>query len=660
MFLVLPLKTKFFSLLSFNFDVFGEELYPTLAAGASLHIPQSGERESFSAFLALSRREEITIWNLPSPYWHALVDETDAKTDMGALRQVTVGSDKTAPDKVATWLERFPNIPLRNAYGPTEATITATVEKISKIDKKDQRVPIGHPIANTRVYVMDSNLQPALPGVAGELVIGGSGVAMGYLAQSARTAAVFVPNPFGPPGSRLYRTGDLVRFLSDGRLDIFGRIDNQIKLRGFRIETGELENVLLEHAHVQKAVARVRGEGGNARLVVYLEASPMPDLSDLNDHMRKQLPAFMIPDVILPVEQIPRTINDKIDNKALAKIPLPDSSPTDSRPPQTRAEKVLANIWEELLELEKTPMSGDDFFALGGHSLVAARVVSRIRATMGVELSLGAFFENTTLERLAIAIEQARAVALPAIEPRAAGELLHLSFAQERLWFLYQLEGKSSSYNMSAALRLSGRLDEAALEGAFSDLCARHEILGSRFENREGQPHLRIQPIDFRLGRHDYISAPDPQKAARDLIASETLYLFDLGNEPLLRASLARVDEDEHILVINIHHIISDGWSVGIIIHELATFYRARVKNEAVSLPSLPIQYTDFAGWQREWLSGENLERQIAYWRNKLADLSILELPTDRPRPPVLTFKRSQLQKASVTPGNRKTASNLQ
>ena len=464
-------------------------------------------------------------------------------------------------------------------------------------------------------------------GVAGELYLGGAGLARGYLHRPELTAERFIPHPFSEvPGERLYRTGDLARYRPDGNLEFLGRLDHQVKVRGFRIELGEIEAVLGRHPGVQEAVVLAREDSpGEKRLVAYVVAQegPAPSGSELRGFLRERLPEYMVPSAFVGLPALPLTPNGKVDRKAL---PAPEGRGVAEGyvPPCTPTEELLAGIWAEVLRQERVGRQ-DNFFALGGHSLVAIRVVSRVRDTFGVELPVRCVFESPTVAELSAAVEAARGEqrpAMPPIEPLSREGALALSFAQERLWFLDQLEGPSAAYNIPAGLRLSGPLDVVALERSLGEMVRRHEVLRTSFPTVEGVAVQRIAPVlevGLPVVELQGLDEGEREAEVRRLAAEEAQRPFDLARGPLLRVCLLKLGEEDHGLLLTMHHIVTDGWSMGVFIRELAALYEAFSTGRPSPLAELPIQYADFAAWQRQWLQGAVLEGQLAYWQEQLA-----------------------------------------
>ncbi|MEU7876514.1 amino acid adenylation domain-containing protein, partial [Dactylosporangium sp. NPDC049140] len=513
-----------------------------------------------------------------------------------------------------------------NHYGPTETTVGVATVRLTDEVLHGAVVPIGAPLPNIRLHVLDRSLRPVPVGVRGELYVGGAGLARGYRGRPELTAERFVA---AEGGLRLYRTGDVVVRRPDGLIAFLGRVDDQVKVRGYRIEPGEVRAALLAHPAVTGAVVVADGQ----RLVGYLVPSDeMPSVGSLRAFLAGRLPEHMIPAVFVELTAIPLTANGKLDRAAL---PAPDQSRPELAggfvAPATPAEELLAGVWGEVLGVDRVGVH-DNFFELGGHSLLATQVVSRVRAVFGVELPVAALFDEPTIAGLAVAVEGASpGTNVAPIVPVSRDEPLPLSFAQQRLWFLAQLEPDSIEYHTPVALRLPGELDATALQAALGGLVARHEVLRTRLvADSDGVPRQVVDPATaFDLPFVDLSGAADPVAAAEAWLAADRRVAFDMAAGPLFRATLLRIRADEHVLAIAKHHVVSDEWSADILRRELAALYAG------AELDPLPVQYADFAVWQRQWLTGEVLDAQLGFWRARLADAPVLELPADRPRPSV-------------------------
>ncbi|HEX2202177.1 MAG TPA: amino acid adenylation domain-containing protein, partial [Longimicrobium sp.] len=557
------------------------------------------------------------------------------------VRTVNLGGEPLKAELVdalyASGVER-----VYDMYGPSEDTTFSTCA----LRQPGGPVTIGRVLPNSQAYVLDAALRLLPVGVPGELYLGGKGVTRGYLGRPGLTAERYVPDPFSvEPGARMYRTGDRIRWKADGTLEYLGRLDHQVKVRGFRVETGEVEAWIRRFPGVADCVVMARADdAGETRLVGYVVGPN--DAEALKAHLRKALPDYMVPAAFVFLDALPLTPNGKLDRKAL---PAPEHvSAAAYVAPRTEVEEALAGVWAEVLRLDRVGVE-ESFFDLGGHSLLATRVVSRIRDVLGAELPLRAVFEAPTVAALAGAVEaawRAGAARHPSVVPVGRDRPLPLSFAQERLWFLDQLESDSAFYNIPTALRLSGALDVGALERALGEVVRRHESLRTTFPEVDGAPVQAVAPFGgFALAVDDLSALDETRREAevRRRVAEDAGRPFDLAAGPLFRAALLRLGAEEHVLLLSMHHVVSDGWSFGVLFRELSALYEAYVAGEEPPLPELPVQYADFAVWQRAQLRGEALERQLAYWKGRLTGApALLELPTDRPRPAVQTYRGAE------------------
>ncbi len=648
---------------SMSFDTAAEEIFPCLAAGATLVLRSETMVDSVSGFLDRCRELNLTILDLPTAYWHELVTRMALEQIAfpASVRTVIIGGERVLPQVVQRWAEVIgTTVRLINTYGPTETTVAATWSDLTGLGVHDEVVgdlPIGRPIPHTSVYVLDRQQQPVPVGVAGELYIGGVGVARGYRGRPDLTEAKFISDPFSTlPGARLYRTGDIVRWRPDGQLDYRGRADRQVKIRGYRIELEEIEAVLNRHPDLERAVVEVReDQPGDKRIVAFMVPRPNNRLGlvQLREQLRSHLPAHMIPSTFIELETLPLTANGKVDRKALqvaadgraSKVELT----SEFLAPRTPTEQVLADIWGEILQLKDVGVH-DHFFELGGHSLLATQLVSRVQSLFQITLPLRQVFERPTIATLAEVITQTQAGdKLPqdrggyAITRTRRGAPLPLSFAQERMWFLYRLSPEAVAYNIPASVRLHGPLNKPALRWAVGELVRRHEALRTTFVQVEAQPRQIIHDVlDPTWTEEDLRGVPAELREPRalELATAEARRPFDLEKGPLLRVFLIQLGDEDQVVILNTHHIISDQWSYGIIARELVASYNAFCAGKPCAVqPDLTIQYADFAQWQRRWLSGSVLEEQLAHWKSKLTDLPVVTLPTDRPRLPVHSFK---------------------
>ncbi|WP_046270840.1 non-ribosomal peptide synthetase, partial [Pseudomonas syringae] len=629
-----------------NFDLSVEEIFPALLAGATL----APSREIFGSEGTENHGIYPTVLHLTAAHWHTLVAEWHnqpqaAEQRLAEVRLINVTGDALSAQKLKLWDEVRPaHTRLINTYGPTEATVSCTAAYVSHDavagSEGSGNATIGKPMANTRIYLLDAHQQPVPYGVAGEIFIGGDGVARGYLNLEAVNAERFLADPFSDsPDARMYKTGDLARYMADGRIEYLGRNDFQVKVRGFRIELGEIEARLGSCKGVKEAVVIAREDNpGEKRLVAYVIAQPQTNLDAaiLRAELAPQLAEYMLPSAFVLLDALPLTPNRKLDRKAL---PAPADDAYASREhvaPQGTSEKALAQIWQNLLNLEAVGRH-DHFFELGGHSLLAMRLISQVRQRMGVELSLADIFAQPELAALAQVVAHAAGSSQQPIVPVSRDQSLPLSFAQQRLWFLAQLDGGSAAYHIPAGLRLRGSLDQVALKRALDRIVARHEALRTTFVQEQDQDPLQcIAPADigFSLQLQVLTGQADAEQQLLAIAAEEAEEGFDLVNGPLVRGRLVCLADDDHVLLVTMHHIVSDGWSAGVLTRELGLLYAAFSEGSEDPLPALPVQYADYALWQRNWLSGDVLQQQRQYWQQTLAGApALLTLPTDRPRP---------------------------
>jgi amino acid adenylation domain-containing protein len=620
-------RVLFSTSICFDLSVF--ELFVPWSRGGAVVLAESALQ-----LPELPARDEVTLVNTVPLILSELLRNGGVPD---AVRVINLAGEPLRADLVRR-IERLGTVEkVFNLYGPTEDTTYSTWVRV---DGRPGAPSIGRPIGGTRAYVMDGGLQPLPPGVVGELCLGGLGLARGYLGRPMLTAEQFVPDPFAViPGERLYRTGDLCRLRRDGEIEILGRLDHQVKLRGFRIELGEIEAALMSCPGVREGVVLLRDGVGGARLIAYVgvEESTASGAAALRRLLEEKLPSHMVPSAFMFLAALPRTPNGKLDRKAL---PAPEEPRTAAVPAvlQTEVEDLLSGIWAEVLGCEGIGRN-EDFFARGGHSLLATRVLSRVREVFQIELPLRAVFQQPTLAGLARIIEQAMesrvAGPQPPIVPVSREGDLPLSFAQQRLWAVDQIE-RGALYNIPIAVHLRGQLHVPALRQAVEEIVRRHEVLRTTFPAAQGRPRQRISPAgSWRLPVVDLAGLEPAQRETEKahLAAEEAMRLFDLAQGPLLRTTLLRLGRQSHIALVTMHHIVSDAWSVGILVRELTAFYRAGGDMRASVLPDLPVQYADFAAWQRLMLQGEPLESLLAYWREQLAGLPPrLDLPTDRPR----------------------------
>jgi amino acid adenylation domain-containing protein len=614
---------------SFSFDLSIGEIATSLSAGACLYLGNKDTLLPGQSLVNFLTEHKITHGFLSPSALSVL-----PKVNLPDLQCLTVGGEACTAELVNQW---GTTRSLFNCYGPTESTVIASIFRCEPNGKKPS---IGQPIANNSIYILDAHNQPLPPGIPGELCIAGVGLARGYLNRPETTAEKFMEIDLFGKTERIYKTGDLARWCADGNLEYLGRIDEQVKLRGFRIELGEIESLLLQHSLVKEAVVILYETDSNPRLVAYVtQAEKSVTLGiEIKEYLKNRLPNYMIPSQIMVLEQLPLTANGKLDRRAL---PAPNTAAaSDLEIPVTPTEEILASLWQGLLKIQSVGRS-DNFFELGGHSLLATQLIARIRDSFGVELPVRKVFEQSILSELAREINKAStSVALPPILPQSENQPKTLSFAQSRLWFIAQLEGKgtSATYNMPIAFQLDGNLNVEALRQSLTYLLERHTSLRSYFPTLEGEPQVVVKNVeDIEVLEIADLQALPPQTQGETVQHLSDLHAqksFDLNTGPVFKAKLLQLSEQKNVLLINMHHIISDGWSMGVFKREWEQAYTAYAAGSVPNLSPLAIQYSDFAAWQRSWLQGETLLTQENYWQQQLGDAPrLLELPTDYLRP---------------------------
>jgi amino acid adenylation domain-containing protein len=629
---------------SINFDLSVFELFVPLSVGGRIVLAENALQ-----LPALDSSVEVQLINtVPS----AIAELVRQNAVPASVRIVNLAGEALSRKLVQEIYAVGTIDNVINLYGPSEDTTYSTYDVVS--NAVDEPVLIGRPVANTQVYLLDTEMQPVPIGVAGELYTAGEGLARGYLNRPELTAEKFVPNPFSKePGARLYRTGDLARHREDGRIEYLARMDQQVKVRGFRIELGEIEAVLDKYSSVQQCVATVyEDESGDKRIVAYVvpHGSETVNANDLRGFLKEKLPEYMVPQIFVMLSELPRTPNGKIDRK---RLPAPEQAHVETGhdfvAPRTQTEEIVAGILAEVLKLDRVG-ANDNFFDLGGHSLLATLVVSRIRAAIKVELPLRVLFTAPSVTELAQSIDSElrsqNGWQLAPIESTTRTEALPLSFAQERLWFLDQWEPGQAAFNISEAVRLTGPLNIDALSQALNEIVRRHESLRTKFVAIDGQAVQVIAPsLALRFPLIDLQTLPETQRQveAREMARQEARRPFDLSQAPLLRVTLLRLGEEEHVVLFTMHHIISDAWSVGVFVNEVTALYQAFINDQPSPLPDLQIQYADFAHWQRTQLQDGTLSSQLDYWKKQLAGApTTLELPVDRPRTGEKSFTSSK------------------
>lgn len=622
-----------------TFDAATFEIWGALLNGAAVVCLSRDEALNPRRFKETLDSKRITTLFLTTALFNEIARQ--APDSFAGLRHLLFGGEAVDPKWVRRVLDADAPDRLLHVYGPTENTTFSTWHRVRTVEPGQATVPIGQAIANSTAYVLDERLQLAPIGAAGELYVGGDGLALGYLNKPEETAKAFVSNPFSDTNERLYRTGDIVRRRADGAIEFIGRRDHQVKVRGFRIELDEIAAHLSAVPGVENSLVVYQDHA----LTAYLAASD-PSLSEasLRQALSAALPDYMIPAFFVFLDEFPLNANGKIDRRALPK-PEAVQVETATVEPETDTQRRLAAIWRQVLAREAVGIH-DSFFHIGGHSLSATQVVSRIRDEFSIELPLRTLFQSPTIAALAGEIDRnyeaapTAPITIPVIE---RGGRHTLSFAQERLWFLDKIEPDNPFYNVSIALDIRGVLNVEAFRQSFGDVMARHEILRATFLEEDGTPYLEIQPdseFEFPVETLGAGLDGDVEAALMGMCIDEARRPFDLQRGPLIRVRLLKIEPERHVLLLSMHHIISDGWSLGVLVHEWLPLYQRRCGEQVDPPPEPVIQYVDFAAWQREWLSGATLDRQCDYWKRKLDGAPpVLQLPTDRPRPPAQSFR---------------------
>ncbi|KAB2345061.1 non-ribosomal peptide synthetase, partial [Actinomadura rudentiformis] len=620
-------RMRFAHLSSFSFDTSWMGLL-WMMYGHELHLIDDETRRDVEAYTAYVAKARIDLVNTTPSHFQSL-REAGLLADDGRHRpsQLLLGGEAIS---AALWdeLRALPGVTTRNFYGPTESTI----DTMNQVVGLSERPTVGGPYRNTRSYVLDAALQPVPPGIPGELYLAGVQLARGYFDRPGMTAERFVADPFGDPGDRMYRTGDLARWTAEGTVEYLGRVDDQVKIRGYRVELGEIESVVGAYPGVTQAAVVVREDTpGDKRLAAYVAGEV--DVAALRRHVAANLPGYMVPSFTV-LEALPLTVHGKLDRRAL---PAPDTGASVSRAPRSPREEILAGLFAEVLGVARVGVD-DGFFALGGDSLIATRLVGRIRSALGVELPLRALFEAPTVAGLAERLAEASGEVRPALaRAERRPDIVPLSYAQQRLWFLNRFEGRSATFNMPAALRLVGDIDHAALQAALGDVVTRHESLRTIFPDGSGTARQLV--LDPAVARPRLtVTETDEARLSAEL-AAVVGQGFDLSIEPPLRVRLFSLGGDVHVLMLVLHHIAADGWSMAPLARDVIVAYAARREGKAPDWAPLPVQYADYTLWQQELFGSEDdpeslISRQIAYWTQALAGIpDQLELPADRPRP---------------------------
>ncbi|MFP7655348.1 amino acid adenylation domain-containing protein, partial [Chryseobacterium proteolyticum] len=625
-------KDKVVLFASVSFDASISEILMALNSGAALGIPAEDEIKDKERFVTFLKTFQATVVTFPPSYLGLLSND-----DISGLRCVITAGESANPSVALSITEL--GIDYYNAYGPTECTVCVSIYKVTKDDSNKSIIPIGKPIANTQVYILDEELQPVPIGVSGKIYVSGAGLARGYLNKPELTKEKFIANPFLDK-EQMYDTGDLGCWLSDRTIEFHGRVDQQVKLRGFRIELGEIENTILQYSKdLKQTVVEVKEHNQEKVLVAYLVAGTIVDKSGLRSFLQSKLPDHMIPGFYVSLERLPLTPNGKIDKKSLPELSGVDLIRKTYVGPRNKTEETLAKIWEEVLNIEKIGIH-DDFFELGGHSLIVGQIINRINQKLGKTISFKTFFSNATIKKITTQLQDDNY--LPILKAPYA-DSYPLTASQNRLWILSQLEGGSLAYNMPAAVKLNGVLDIDKFEEAFKRLINHHEILRTYFKtNNEGEVQQFILPenqLNFKIVQEDYSSTENQEEKVRNYLSERNKEIFDLENAPLIRASLIKLRKDEHVFFLSMHHIIGDGWTIELIIDEIAKTYNALRKGKTIDQPELKIQYKDYTLWINNELQHEKYRAAETYWLNQFSgQIPVLDLPICKTRPLVQTY----------------------
>ncbi|HLO62573.1 MAG TPA: amino acid adenylation domain-containing protein, partial [Azonexus sp.] len=633
---------------SIAFDLTVTSLYPPLLVGGHVELLPEGDGTRHLV-AALRQGKGRSLLKITPAHLDLLAHQLGPAEMAQIAHTVVIGGEQLFAERLRPWRRHAPHARLINEYGPTETVVGCCTYELQPDDPDSGPVPIGRPIANTRLYVLDAAFHPLPPGVTGELYIGGIGVARGYLNQPELTRERFIPDLFsGLPEARLYRTGDLARYRDDGVLEYIGRCDDQIKLLGFRIEPGEIEANLMAHPDIAACAVAVRESGagsGEYGLVAYFVPRPPaePAAETLHDFLAQRLPEHMLPGRFVRLDRLPLTPNGKLDRNALPSPPLAAPDDDARHAPRDDVERTLASIWSDLLGIDPIGID-DDFFDLGGHSLLALKAVSRLRDAFGVDLRIEMLFDHPTIAKLATLLTAgSKAAGPPPIPRRPSDGPLPLSFAQEHLWFMEQLAPGNPAYNIVDMIRLRGAYDGRALLAALHDVVDRHEILRTVFAKQDGHAVQVVLPrIDIALDERDLSTLEPAERDAewRRIVDQAGHHVFTLARPPLLRWTVVHMGDLEHRLLLVMHHILADEWGLERLQQEVRQLYAAHAAGRQPALDALPIQYGDFACWQRERLQGDFLRDQLAYWKIALAGAPTrLALPTDHPHPAVQRFR---------------------
>ncbi|MBL6449165.1 amino acid adenylation domain-containing protein [Fulvivirga sp. 29W222] len=648
-------KDRVLQFASISFDVSVCESFMALLAGAAIVLPTGKMINEHTILLDYMDQKEVTIGVFTASFYHALDLERLKK-----LRAFIIGGEAPDPSKIIYSSEYSTML---NAYGPTECAVCITTHKVNDKDKKKVSIPIGKPIANTKILVLDKNMQLVPNGIKGEIYAAGAGLARGYLNDAKQTDEKFIKNPFDE-AERLYKTGDEGSWSFDKELRIFGRSDQQVKVRGHRIELGEIEKALSTYPEINSVGVLVKQEGSDNQLIGFYSAENALKVDQIKTFLSARLPYYMVPGQLIHVAEIPLTTNGKVDARKLLELSNQYGAESEYVAPESETQKKLVDIWEEVLGRKEIGIE-DNFFELGGHSLKATQLISRIIEKLNVNIEVVDIFTYPTVRELANIVDNLSATDFSKISQVEPQEYYEVSHAQKRLWILSQFEENATAYNLPVTYKFKGKLEGEALAEAFNDILQRHEILRTTFVLVDEQPMQKVHEVEsfnFKLDISDLKDAENPEKELNDLVREDLTTVFDLEKGPLFKARLFQAEEECFYLTITVHHIIADAWSLALLINEIAIFYNARVSGQPHDMPALPIQYKDYAAWQNQQFVDTGMESDRQYWHQQFeGELPVLELPTDFARPAQQTYDGSHVKhvlEAEISEGLRKLSKN--